>query len=169
MRFLECQISKRRIIMGYNIMDLISKGRDIAVRRKFIFENIGKENLDNSSVKIISRVLIKEVENTIQYYERLEREASNEDFEEIDLVTYNKISFLINEFNKKVCAPKISNVSEYLKFSLDLERDTYALLIDVRGRLIRNASDAHTMTYYILSDIINNIAIHIATLEKTIK
>lgn len=155
--------------MGYNVIDLINKGINIAIRRKTIFENIGQEKCDIPSMKIISKVLVKEIEKTIQYYETLKKEIGNEEFEEIDFVIYDKMSFLIDEFSKKICVPEINNVREYLKFSLDLSKDIHSLLIDVRGRFVKNTSDIHTKTYKILSDIINNIAMHITTIEKTLK
>lgn len=155
--------------MGYNVIDLIDKAINIAVRRKTIFENIEQEKCDVPSIKIISKVLSKEIDTTIQYYETLKKEVGSIEFEEIDFWTYDKMSFLINEFNKKIYVPKVNNVREYLRFSLNLEKDTYALLVDVQGRFVKSTSDVHTKTYKILSSIIDNIDKHIKTLEKTLK
>lgn len=155
--------------MGYNVIDLIDKAINIAARRRSIFENIGQEKCDIPSIKIISKVLAKEVTTTIEYYETLKKEVDNVEFEEIDFWTYDKMSFLINEFNKKIYVPDINSVREYLKFSLNLEKDTYALLIDVQGRFVKNSDDIHTKTYKILSYIIDNINKHIKTLEKNFK
>jgi hypothetical protein len=155
--------------MGYSVMDLIDKAINIAVRRKAIFENIEQEKCDVPSIKIISKVLAKEVDTTIQYYETLKKEVGNVEFEEIDFWTYDKMSFLVNEFNKKIYVPKINSVREYLRFSLNLEKDTYALLVDVQGRFVKSTSDVHTKTYKILSNIIDNTDKHIKTLEKTLK
>ena len=155
--------------MGYNVIDIINKGIDIASRRKTIFENIELEKCDIPSIKIISKVLIKEVDRTIEYYNILKKEIGNEEFEEIDFAIYDKMAFLINEFNKRIFVPEITNVREFLEFSLDLEKDAYSLLIDIQGRFVKKTSDIHTKTYKILSDIINNIDSHITTLEKTLK
>jgi len=94
--------------MGYNVIDLIDKAIDIEVRRKIIFENIGQKKSDIPSIKIISKVMIKNVDKTIQYYETLKKEIGNDDLDEIDFVIYDKISFLINEFNKKKYVIKIT-------------------------------------------------------------
>lgn len=155
--------------MGYNIVDIIDKGINIAIRRKVIFEKIGKNRCDIPTMKILSTVLIKEVDRTIQYYETLKKEIGNVEFEEIDFVIYDKISFLINEFNERIYVPEINDVKEYLRFSVDLEKDTYSLLIDIQGRFVKNTSDMHTKTYKILSQIIGNIDKHIKTLEKILK
>lgn len=155
--------------MGYNVIDLIDKAINISIRRKEIFEYINKENSDVPSIKIMSKVLIKEVDTTISYYGKLKNELYDIGCEEIDFGTYDKISFLINEFNMKMFIPHINNVREYLKFSLDLEKDTYSLLIDMQGRLVKNKSDIDTATYKTLTDIIRNLSDHIVSLEKTIK
>lgn len=155
--------------MGYNIIDVIDKAINIAKRRKTIFETIGEEKCNIPSMKIISKVLVKEVDKAILYYETLRKEIGNVDFEEIDFATYDKMSFLINEFNKKIYVPEINNVREYLKFSLTLEKDIYSLLIDIQGRLVKNINDVNTKTYKILSHIIHNVDMQIAAIEKTLK
>jgi hypothetical protein len=154
--------------MGYNIIDIINKSINIAVRRKAEYEDIGKK-CNKQSIKIMSVVLVKQLDKSIQYYEKLKKVTSGMEFEEIDFVIYDKISFLIDEFNRKVYKPDINNVRDYLKFFLDLEKDVYSLLVDVQGRFVKNTSDVSTKTYTILSHIINNEASHISTLEKMLK
>lgn len=155
--------------MGYNIVDILDKAVKVANKRKTIFENIKKDKCDIPAMKILSKVLIKEVDRTIQYYEVLKEEVRNVEFEEIDFVIYDKISFLINEFNTRIYIPDVNNVREYLKFSIDLEKDTLSLLVDIQGRFVKNTSDIHTKTYEILSKIIDNIGKHIITLENILK
>lgn len=155
--------------MGYNVVDILDKSIKIANKRKIIFENIEKKNCDIPSMKILSKVLIKEVDRTVKYYEKLKEEVGNIEFEEIDFVVYDKISFLINEFNKRIYTPDIHNVREYLRFSIDLEKDNLSLLVDIQGRFVKRTSDIHTKTYEILSKLIDNIDKHIITLEKILK
>lgn len=154
--------------MGYNIIDIINKSINIAVRRKAEYEDIGKR-CNKQSIKIMSVVLVKQLDKSIQYYEKLKKVISGMEFEEIDFVIYDKMSFLIDEFNRKVYKPEINNVRDYLKSFLDLEKDLYSLLVDVQGRFVKNTSDVSTKTYTILSHIINNEASHISTLEKMLK
>jgi len=120
-------------------------------------------------MEIIPKILIKKIDNTIEYYEALKEEIGEESFEEIDIRIYDRISFLINEFSKKIYEPEINNVRDFLEFSLALEKDTYSLIIDIQGRFTENTSDVHTKTYKILSDMINNKADFVAALEKILK
>lgn len=155
--------------MGYNVTDVINKAIKIAIRKKDIYESVGKNKCDIPSIKIMSKVLTKEIDRTIKYYEELKNEVSEEKIEEIDFYIYDKMSFLIDEFSKKVHATEINNIKEYLKFSLDSEKDGQSLLIDVQGRFVKNTSDLHTKTYEILSNMINSSTENIAVLEKILK
>lgn len=155
--------------MGYNVIDLINKAINISIKKKSIYKQIGQQKSDILSIKIVITTLIKQIDKTIQYYETLKEEIEDETFEEIDFGIYDKISFLINEFNITVSEPRINNARNFLEFSLDLEKRTYALFIDIQGRFVKNTSDTHTKTYIILSNIISNKAEFIATLEKLIK
>lgn len=155
--------------MGYNIVDLIDKAINITTSRKIIYENISKEKYVTPRIKIMSMVFIKEADKMILYYEDLKKEVANHNPEDINLGIYDKMSFLINEFNKKVYVTKTSTVREYLKFSLDLEKDTFSLLLDLQGRFVKDEDDIHTKTYKILSCIIQNKAKQVTMLETVLK
>ena len=154
-------------VMGYNVTDILNKAVTIAIKRRTIYETIGQENRDILSIKIMSNVLIKELDKTIGYYETLLSKISDVEFEEIDFSIYDKMSSLINDFNKRIDVEiKINNVREYLRFSLEMEKSIYSLMMDIQGRFVKNTSDIHTKTYKILSDIIDNKVKLIEMLEK---
>jgi len=155
--------------MGYNVIDLINKAISISIKKKDIYENIGLQKCDIPTIKIVTTILIKQIEKTIQYYETLKKDMDDGNFEEIDFGIYDRISFLINEFNEKVNEPQIDNVKNFLAFSLGLEKKTYDLFIAIQGRIVKHTSDIHTKTYITLSNMINNKADLIRTLEKIIK
>lgn len=155
--------------MGYNIIDILNKAINITRRKREMYEEIGLKKCDIPKIQVMSKVLGKEANSNIQRYEKLKSEVSGSEVDEIDFGVYDKISFLINEFSRKVYVPEISNVREFLEFSLNLEEDTHSLLIDIQGRFVKKASDIHTKTYKILSDIINSKAEHISTLKKMLK
>lgn len=155
--------------MAYNVIDLINKSIDMEERRKKLYENIGKQQKEHSSIKIMSKVLIKNIDKTINHYKDLNRELKNIELEEIDFWTYDKISFLINQYNKKQYEISFDNVGDYISFSLNIEKDMYSLLIDIQGRFVKDTKDTYTKTYEILSNIISNRVKHIETLEKILR
>ena len=154
--------------MGYNVLDIIDKAIDIQNRRKTILKSVVSEHKAKATIILMCKVLCNQIDEIISYYHELEDKIRDTEFEEIDIIIYDKISFLINEFNNKVYYADIENAKEYLKFSLNLAKDTYSLFIDIQGRLVKNINDTSTKTYDILSKIINNIKKQIETIEKTI-
>lgn len=154
--------------MGYNVADIIDKAVNIAIRRRTIYEKIGQEKCDILSIKVISKVLVKESDKTIEYYKKLLNEINDMEFEEIDFSIYDKMSSLISDFNNRINIAEVKNVREFLIFSLEMEKAVYSLLMDVQGRYVKNASDIHTNTYRFLSEIISNKAGHIKMLERTL-
>lgn len=155
--------------MGYTIVDIINKALDITARRRGIYVNVGIEKGNIPAVKILSKVLTEQLDKTAAFYERLKNETEESDVEAIDIATYDKIAFLINEFNKKIIIVDIKNARDFLEFSLSLEKDAYSLLVDIQGRFVKNTVDVNTKTYKILSEIINNKRNYIETLKNTMK
>jgi len=154
--------------MGYNVLDIIDKAIDIQNRRKTILKSVVSEHKTKATIILMCKVLCNQIDEIISYYHELEDEIRDTEFEEIDIIIYDKISFLINEFNNKIYYQDIENAKDYLKFLLNLAKDTYSLFIDIQGRLVKNINDTSTKTYDILSKIINNIKKQIQTIEKTI-
>ncbi|MHC1685447.1 MAG: hypothetical protein AB6733_21310 [Clostridiaceae bacterium] len=155
--------------MGYNIIDIINKGIDIAKKRKDIYLSIGNQEKTMAPMKVMSLVLAKEIDKTIEFYEEIKKEVISTEFEEIDFSIYDKISFLINEFNSRIFVHEIKNNKEFLKLSLSLEKDVHSLLLSIQGRLVKSTNDINSKTYMILSKIIKFKENHIKTLEKIIK
>ncbi|MCR3761718.1 hypothetical protein [Clostridium felsineum] len=155
--------------MGYSVIDIIDKAMDIVIRRKDEYEKIKKENNNNPAINVMTSVLLKESDKNIEYYKKLKQSIKDIELEDIDFVIYDKMSFLINQFNKKTYIHNIRSVKDYLNFSIELERDAYSLIVDIQGRFVKNTSDVNTKTYKILSDIIKSKYKHITELEKVLK
>lgn len=154
--------------MGYNIIDIINKAINIENRRKSIIKNALIEKKTSPAIKLISKVLCDKIDEIVKYYEELKAETKQAELEEIDLRTYDKMSFLINQFNERKYVLKMTNVREYLNCMLELTVNKYSLFIDIQGRLVNNTSNTDTKTYEILSKIIADILKQIRTIEKTI-
>lgn len=155
--------------MSYDVNDIIDKAVNIALKRKNIYENVKHQNKDIYSIIIMSNVLIKDVEKNIELYKKLKIEIKDIALEDIDFGVYDKISFLINEFNGKPYLYHMKNIKDFLKFSLNLEKDIHSLFLSIQGRLIKNKNDINTKTYKILSDMINNKAKLIESIEKILR
>ncbi len=140
--------------MGYNIIDIIDKAIAIAHNRKKLYIEIGDQCHQPPAVKILAKILAHNVDKTLLYYEKLKNEVNEEELELIDFAIYDKISFLINQFNLRLHFTDATTPKKFISFSLDFEKEILALFLDVQGRLVKTAEDSNSATYAILSDMI---------------
>lgn len=152
--------------MGYNIIDIIDKAIAIAYKRKELYAEISKQDHLPPAVKILSKVFADNVDKTFIFYEKLKIEVNNEEAEKIDFTIYDKISFLISQFNQKVYTTEATTPKEFLTFSLHFEKEILALFLDIQGRLITTANDTTSKTYIILSNMIKTKTKLIEDLES---
>lgn len=154
--------------MGYTIFDVLDKIIKVETRIKDIYIEVTK-SYQVRRIEIVSRVLAKEKERHIQYYSNLKKESTSELNEDIPFDIYDKISFLINQFNKMILIEKFSSFEELLLYALKYEEMNKALLIDMQGRLLRKKEDNNTLAYKILSEIITERQKHINNINNFIK
>lgn len=140
--------------MSYNVLDLLDKAINISKKKKGLYSSALVDVPKNSSLYIFLNILIKDMDKTIDYYKSLKLETNSLTGEEIDFVIYDKISFLINEFDQKIFIPEKLNTKTLLNVSLDIEKNVLALFIDIQGRLVKNKEDTKTNAYKILSKVI---------------
>ena len=124
--------------------------------------------MQSESIKILSRILNKREDTTIGYYNSLKEMAKGKELEEIDFSVYDKMSFMVNDFNMKLYNINIDNNSEFLKFVLDLDKGVYALLMDLQGRFVKNSEDIKSQTYIVLGEMIKNKEEQIFLVENTL-
>lgn len=155
--------------MAYNVLDLLDKAINIAEKRKELYTTAISNASKNSSLYILINVLIKNADRTIEYFKKLKLEKDNLTGEEIDFDIYDKISFLINEFNQKLFIPKNLNIKILLESSLDIEKNVLALYIDIQGRLVKKKEDTETNVYKLLSKIIRQKEKKVRELQTFIK
>jgi len=73
---------------------------------------------------------------------------------EIDFDIYDKAYSLMNEFKKRIFTPQISSVPELLMFAYEFEKSNTALLLDIRGRMVRDSKDSVNFNYLTITEII---------------
>ncbi len=155
--------------MGYNAIDIINKCIYIEENKEKKIMNSIKDDKISLRLKIIINVFLKDIERIINYYTELKSTIQELDLEEIDIRTYDKISFLLNEYNMRtdwIIAENIS-ANNYLQAFVELAKDQHSLFVDLQGRLYNNVRNSKSKTYEILSNIIEYTKNHVSMLEKT--
>lgn len=143
--------------MGYNAIDIIDKSIEIENFRNDLLQKILNESHNIPNKNICSNVLSSEIKRRIKILNDLKKNLSIQSLNDIDIITYDKISFLINEFNKRKYIVEVNSIQEYLDFSLNLLYDKRALFIDVQGRIASNSLNFNKESYDLVSEIIKLI------------
>jgi len=151
--------------LGYTIIDIVDKSIAIAYKRQDLYSEISVQNNLPSSVKILSKVLSHNVDKTLFYYQKLRKEISDDEIE-INFAIYDKISFLISQFNLREYSTDATTPKDFLSFSLNYEKEILALFLDIQGRLVETSKDTTSKAYAILSNMIKNKSKLIENLEK---
>ena len=164
--------------MGYNIIDIVNKCIIIEENKRKIFKkiinedslNLIKSELIRLRLIVLVKTFLKDIDRVIDYYEELKNRINISSIEEIDFRTYDKIAFLMNEYDNKIKYMDLDEISpkEYVDIKLDLTKDKYALLIDIQGRLYNNTNDNKSSTYEVLTNLINHTDNHIKVIENIV-
>ncbi len=150
----------------YTVVDVIDKLIDIEQMGSEIYKKIADDFPEVSSFKILALSLSKEEKRHRDYYKNLKENIKDKEDIEIDFHAYDKISKLLIEFKQSYRALNENNVQELLKFALNFEKDNLALLLNIKGRLVKSESDIKKMSYEVLCGIIKEEETHIRDIEK---
>ena len=154
--------------MGYNVIDLIDRCVQIEkVQLKYLEEMIEKKT-NEPTVQIMCKVFFKNSINCLSFYDNLKKSLDVSKLEDIWIATYDKISFLFNEFIRKIYLSDFNSPRKYLFFALDVAEDKRSLFIDVQGRLYNDSKDDNTITYKVLTQIIQRSEKQIWSIKKTL-
>ncbi len=151
----------------YDIRDILRKGIDITEKRKQQFKQL-QENSGDIRMRILIGVFIKEINRDITYYQRLTESITDVLAETIDFGVFDKISSLVNQFSRTILPLSITDRRELVRFVIDQEKATYALLVDIQGRMVVSSSTV-SIAYYVLLEIIDEKRQYIEELERMIQ
>ncbi len=154
--------------MSYTTVDLINKAIYTTQKKKKLYSKQLEKVEGKTLFYVLTSVIMKNLDNSIEYYDELKREISS-DVEEIDFATYDKISFTINEFNQKMLTPNITNTKDLMNCHLNFEKSLLTLYISIKGRLVKNKEDIKSTAYEVTSVMIIDVEKNIEKLEKFIR
>ncbi|WP_234117454.1 hypothetical protein [Clostridium hydrogenum] len=155
--------------MGYNVVDIIDKAIGILRKRIEAYKKVEKENEDIPYIKIISKVILKQAYGTLEHYEKFKSMVDNDEAEEIDFRTYDRISFLVNQFNQRIYSLEFTSAREYFVNLIDFQKDVCSLYIDIQGRLVKDEGNMHKVTYELMGKMIEYKTSQIKALEEVLK
>lgn len=154
--------------MGYNVIDLIDRCIQIENIKLKYLEKLIEKKKNEPTVQIMCKIFLKDSINSRSFYNDIKENLDISKVDEIHIMTYDKISFLFNEFIKKIYVPDLNSPRKYLLFALDLAKDKHSLFLDIQGRLYNDSKDDSTVTYKILTKIIQKSEDQVNVIKKTL-
>jgi len=148
----------------YDIRDVLRKGITITEKKKNVYVKL-QENCGDIRLRLLIGVFIREFEKDIVYYNRLVDNITDSIAEGIDFGVFDKISSLVNQFTRIIMPINILDRKELVAYVLEQEKATYALMVDIQGRMVSNDKPA-SIAYYVLLEIIDVKRSFIEELEK---
>jgi hypothetical protein len=148
----------------YDIRDVVQKAIGLSERKRALYAQQSAQ-VDDPGLQLIIRVIVKQVDEDIAHYQAIIANITDEMADAIDFGTYDKVSSLVNQFSGVMAAPAIATKHEFMSFVITLEERLYALLVDIQGRMVVNEMVASSVSYYVLSELIEEKAAFVAQLK----
>lgn len=149
----------------YTIIDLLDKLITIEQKGYEMYRLISlMDDIDNN-IKLVAKILAKEEQRHGNIYKDLKTEMQKIDLPMIDFSVYDKASNLISSF-RYPSSGHISSVEELLRFALNFEEQGISLVMSIQGLLIRETGDSSSITYNVLTQIIEEERKHIENIER---
>lgn len=139
----------------YTILDIIDNLVYIVEKEISIFKDISNDENKDIRIKIMSDAIKKQCKKHKDLLENLKMKIGNELEEYVDFHSYDKISSRIQEFKGRIHKPNINSLDDFKNWLLCMEKDNLALLLDIRGRLVKKEIDINSLAYSIISRIVN--------------
>lgn len=140
--------------MAYTASDLLAKIIYVEEKKRSICGARLEEIKNNTRIYVLIKVLMKKLDENIEFNKKLKEEVEKTQMEEINFVVYDKISFLIDEFSNKIVAPDVFNIKSVFKSCLEFQKDILALYIYIQGKVLQKQADVGTSTYKVLNTMI---------------
>lgn len=152
----------------YTIIDLLDKVIAIEEKGYEMYTLISKLEGIDANIKVVARILAAEEKRHAQVYRDIKAKAEQGDTPSIDFGTYDKASNLFNNFKYPVTS-HLKDIDELLHFALDFEEQGISLVMSIRGLLIQESTDSATVTYEVLSQVIEEEEKHIENIENFLR
>lgn len=148
----------------YDIRDVLRKGVAVTEKKRQEYLKL-QENSGDLRMRILIGVFIKEINRDISNINRLIDSITDSIAESIEFDVFDKISSLVNQFTRTIAPIDIKERKPLVRYILEQEKATYALLVDIQGRMVTSRSSV-SIAYYVLLELIDDKRTYIEELSK---
>ena len=151
----------------YDIRDILRKAIEITEKKKAEYKKL-LENSGDVRMRLLIGVFIRRADKDILYYRKISDNITDSIAEGIDFGIFDKISSLVNQFARTIMPIQITDRKQLMVYALNQEKATYALLVDIQGRMVINDT-ATSIAYYVFLEIIDEKRKFIEELEQMVR
>lgn len=155
--------------MGYTILDIMNKLLDIEKNGRDFYLKLADQYANQAKLAAAARVLSKEEERHIRVYSDLLNTQLPLEETMISFEVYDRAVKLLHDFRRINKGPEAQDVQDLINWALAFEKENLALVLSIRGLLVRSTEDAESYPYQILSEVIREEEKHISNLEQFIR
>jgi rubrerythrin len=150
----------------YTIHDIIDKLIIIEKHAHEFYRSVSENPQIDIKVAVVAKAFSSQEQKHIKIYESLKENFDEEENTFIDFSIYDRAAKLIYEFTKMQNMQNITRLKEIIDFALNFEKENLALILSIKGLLIRSQNDVDTANYKVLLSIIEEEQKHIKDIES---
>lgn len=146
--------------VGYSIIDILEKLIILEKKGYDMYLAISQlENIDEK-IKVVARILADQEARHIELYKKIKKITEAGEVPSIDFDLYDQASQLISAYVSPLTT-HMDDIQELLRFALDFEKQNLALVMRIQGLLVRGPGGKDSVSYKVLSAIIQEEKKHI--------
>jgi len=153
---------------GYTILDILDKLIVLEEKGYKMYHTISlREDIDER-IKMVARILADQESRHMQLYKKIKEITEERELPSIDFDIYDQASQLLSNFIHPN-ALHIEDIQQLLQFALDFEKQNLALVMSIQGILVRGLNANSSVTYNVLTEVIEEERKHIEDIERFIR
>lgn len=153
----------------HTIIDVIDRIIEINEQSAELYKLLQKNFTISEQVRLATGVFVREKERHINTYVRIKEEFLNSENIQIDFDVYGTISKIISAFKKELIYIEAFELKGILAYALDFRQKLIALIVRVQELLVRKSEDTESISYKILTRIIDEEKKHVKMIEAFLR
>lgn len=153
----------------YTVVDIIDKIIEIDEKSVELYKLLQRNLTISDHARLVAGVFIREEERHINTYKKIKEEISNIEEAQIDFDIYDTISKIISAFKNELIYKEVYEVREILIDALDFKQKHLALVVRIQGLLVRKSEDVESISYKVLTRIIDEEKRHVEIIEAFLR
>lgn len=160
-------VTKRgqKSMTGYTILDILDRLIIMGKKGYNVYHTISLNEDMDEKIRVVARILIGRKSSHMQMYKKIRKITKKKELSSIDFDIYDQASQMISNFRYPTLS-EIDDIQHLLQFALNFEKQNLALVMSIQGLLVRGLEGNSSISYHVLTEIIEEEKKHIRDIER---